>query len=350
VLLDLFLEKATENNILNHRRTHLHRFHLLSSAAIFTLVILVLAVGCTSTPATVTNTVTSTPPPVTVTVTATPAANTAQLNQLKQIAGPPPASLDQYFPPASPAPVFLLQMFAMATPFEGIGVSLQENDMTNVKANFAAFQTEYGKASKMVPEWTAMFPQDAVTAMGTAITAGDPAKIGAAMGGLGAVCTNCHLLYQIKVEQKYHWKDFATIKVTNPVTKQSQAWVDYMTTMAGGFDGAAIDLQEGKTANAAKNFNDFVTEYKALATDGCKQCHTDPMTGKEIPRAYFVDPASMAMIDQLNKAFAATPPDTTTITNLSGAIGNNICLSCHLIHVPAQNAKDTWTTYSNILK
>jgi hypothetical protein len=327
----------------------LRKSYSLISIAIFALVTLVLAAGCTTTAAAVTSTVTSTPPPVTVTVTATPAANTSQLNQLKQIAGPPPASLDQYFPPQSPAPVFLLEMFAMSGPFEGIGVSLQENDMTNVKANFTAFQTEYAKASKMVPEWTALFPQDPVTAMGTAITAGDPAKIGAAMGGLGNVCSNCHLLNQVKVEQKYHWKNFDDIKVTNPVTKQSQAWVDYMT-MAGGFDGAAIDLQEGKLANAAKNFNDFVTEYKALATDGCKQCHTDPTTGKEIPRAYFVDPASMAMIDQLNKAFAANPPDAKTIGDLSGAIGNNICLSCHMIHVPAQNAKDTWTTYSNILK
>ena len=31
-----------------------------------------------------------------------------QVKQLKDIAGPPPASLDKYFPPASPAPTFLL--------------------------------------------------------------------------------------------------------------------------------------------------------------------------------------------------------------------------------------------------
>jgi outer membrane murein-binding lipoprotein Lpp len=37
-------------------------------------------------------------------------------DQLKILAGPPPASLDQYFPPAAPAPLYLIEMFNLAGP------------------------------------------------------------------------------------------------------------------------------------------------------------------------------------------------------------------------------------------
>ena len=105
------------------------------------------------------------------TLTAANQKLTADNQQLKIIAGPPSASLDQYFPPKAPSPVFLIEMFSLAGPFSGIGVDLQEQDMAGVKANFQAFKTQYAKMSKMVPEWTARFPQAPVDALGKAIEA-----------------------------------------------------------------------------------------------------------------------------------------------------------------------------------
>jgi hypothetical protein len=338
------------------------KFPLIPGLMIVTIVLAIVAVSCSSTttktstvtstppPATETSTVTSTPPPATITVSSIPDSVTSQLNQLKQIAGPPPTSLDQYFPPNAPAPVFLIEMFNLAGPFEGIGVNLQEQDMTNVKASFQAFQAEYNKVSKMVPEWTSLFPADPVTALGTAIDSGNPAQIGPAMGGVGKVCSDCHLVNQVKVEQKYSWKNFDSVTVTNPVTHQDQKWVDYMTTMAGGFDGATVDLQEGKLDAARADFQAFQTEYTALAQNGCKQCHSDPVTKQEIPRKYYVDADSMALIAQLGTALNANPPDAKAIGNLAGAVGNSICLNCHLVHLPAQTAKSQWDQFSNILK
>jgi len=317
-------------------------------AALGVVAVLVAMSACTATPAvTVTTTVTTTPAPVTV--TATPSAN-ADLAKLKELAGPPPSSLDQYFPPKAPAPLFLIEMFTLAGPFEGIAVDLQEGDMANVKANFQAFNAEYAKISKMVPEWTSQFPQAPVDALGTAINSGNPAQIGQAMGGVGNVCGSCHLVNQVKVQQQYHWKNFDDVKLTNPVTGQSQAFVDYMTTMAGGFDGATLDLKEGQLDNAHKNYQAFTTEFKTLGTDACKQCHVDPATNKEIPRQYFVDPASLALIDQMGQALSAPTPDAVAIGNLAGAIGNNICLDCHLVHLPAQVAKDSWSQNSALFK
>jgi cytochrome c556 len=337
------------NNIQEEHQMRLRQLWSVKTllATLGIAIVLVAMSACTSTPTTVTTTVTTTPPAVTV--TATPQAN-PNLDALKQLAGPPPSSLDQYFPPKAPAPLYLIEMFTLAGPFEGIGVDLQEGDMANVKLNYQAFVTEYAKISKMVLEWTSQFPQAPLDALGAAINSGNPAQIGQAMGGVGNVCSSCHLVNQVKVQQQYHWKNFDDVKVTDPISGKSLAWVDYMTAMGGAFEGSIVDLQEGQLDNARKNFQAFTTQYKALATDGCKQCHSDPVTGKEIPRQYYVDAASMALIDQMGQALSATPPDATAVGNLNGAIGNSLCLGCHLVHLPAQVAKDSWSQNSALFK
>jgi hypothetical protein len=35
---------------------------------------------------------------------------------------------------------------------------------------------------------------------------------------------------------------------------------------------------------------------------------------------------------------------------MAQGIANDICLKCHYVHFPAQNAKDLWSTYANLLK
>ena len=222
-------------------------------------------------------------------------------------------------------------MFGLAGPFEGIGVDLQEGDMAYLKPNFEAFKTQYDKVSKMVPEWESRFPNNPVNDLGKAIDAGNPAKIGQALGAVGKVCGDCHLVNQVKVQQRYHWRDFADIKIENPVTNQEQEFGDYMTTMAGGFEGAMVDLQEGQLNKAKDNFAAFTSEFETLAKDGCKQCHSDPVTKLEIERKYYVDAASMALIDGIGQALNASSPNATAIGNLAGAVGNSICLNCHLV-------------------
>jgi hypothetical protein len=267
---------------------------------------------------------------------------TADNLQLKILGGPPPASLDQYFPPKAPAPVYLIEMFTLAGPMESIGADLQKQDIAGAKTHFQAFKAQYDKVAKMVPEWTSRFPEAPITALGAAIDSGDPAKIGPAMGGIGQVCGDCHLVYQVKVQQKYHWIDFDNIKVNDPVSKTALSFGDYMVAMTGSFGGSL--------GGSTQAFQAFTAQYNALAADSCKQCHTDPVTGKEIPRKYFVDADSMALIDQLGKAVSANPPDAAAIGNLSGAIGNEICLKCHLVHLQAQNAKDIWAKFGDLYK
>lgn len=173
------------------------------------------------------------------------AALQKQNQALKDIAGPLPASLDNLFPPKAPAPVYLLEMFALSGPFEGIIVDLQEQDMPGVQANYQAFKAQYQKMSGMVPEWKDRFPLAPVDALGQALASGDPAKVGPALGQVGQVCGSCHLLFQTKAHQKYHWPDFETVRVTDPVTNESVPWVEYMMRMGGAYSGIGNDLQQG---------------------------------------------------------------------------------------------------------
>jgi cytochrome c556 len=221
--------------------------------------------------------------------------------------------------------------------------------MANAKASFQAFQKQYVKMSKMVPEWASRFPQAPVTALGKAVDGGNPAKIGPAMGGVGQVCASCHLLYQVKAQQKYHWRNFDDIKVTDPVSGQPLPLPDFMRAMSSGWEGALVDLQQGQADRSQKNWQNFRSQFSAMAAEACRQCHVD-RAGNEIPRRYYVDADSTAMLDQMGNALSASQPDPAAIGELAGAIGNGICMNCHLVHFPAQNAKDMWETYAKVLK
>lgn len=274
---------------------------------------------------------------------------TQQNQKLRELVGPPPASLDKLFPPQAKAPVLLMEMFALSAPMEGIMVDLQEGDVEGAKANYQAFKAQYQKVSQLVPEWKDHFPAEPVEALGQALASGDPAKVGPAMGRVGQVCGTCHLIYQTKVHQKYHWGDFDEVKVTDPLSKKTLKFGDFMQAMGGAFSGIGNDLKQGQVENARRNYQAFKARFTALAQNACKQCHKDP-TGKEIPRKYFVDESIKGLIDQLGKAISATPPDAKAVEQLSGAIGNESCMKCHLVHFPAAQAHERWESLDKLLK
>ena len=262
--------------------------------------------------------------------------------QLKDIAGPLPASLDNYFPPKAPAPVWLLEMFALEGAAGGIMGDLQQGDMAGVKANYQAFKAQYEKMSKMVPEWTSLFPMAPVEDLGKAIDSGDPSKIGPAFGPVGAVCSNCHIPNVVKAHQKYHWPNFDDVKLTNPLSNQPLGWKDYMFQLSGTFGGIGNDLRQGQLENARKDFQAFSATFKSLP-QGCVACHNTP-------RTYFVDASVLALVDQLGKELSAATPDAKKVEELSGAIGNESCMKCHLVHMPAPNRKATWETFGTLFK
>ncbi len=255
---------------------------------------------------------------------------------LKEFAGPLPASLDEYFPPQAQGPVYLFEMFALEGPFGGIMGDLQQGDMEGVTANFQAFKEQYEKIADLVPEWTALFPMDPVNALGDALQSGDPSKVGPAMGEVGAVCGNCHLRNMVKVQQKYHWPDFHDIEIENPLSGETENFMDYMFAISGTFGAIANDLQQGQLDNARNDFQAFDILFDTLAEKGCSDtaCHGDS------PRTYFVDQSVLGMIGQLGQVLNADSPDPVAVAELSGGIGNESCIKCHMVHVPSALGKE----------
>lgn len=268
---------------------------------------------------------------------------TEQNQFLEEIAGPPPAFLDKFYPPNAPAPVYALEMMALVGAMEGMFVDLQEQDIPGVQANYQAFKAQYEKVAGMVPEWTDRFPMAPVEALGQALASGDPAKVGAAMGQLGQACESCHMPYQMKVQQKYHWPDFATAMITDPLTQQQMPWLDFkMARIGPPFMGIGNDLAQGQVDNARNNFQVFSASFAALR-QGCTNCHATP-------RTYYVDESIQALIDQLGEELTADSPNPAAVGGLMQRIGQESCGKCHLVHFPAAKAKRQWAWFEEIFK
>ncbi len=261
---------------------------------------------------------------------------------LREIAGPLPASLDNYFPPKASGSVYLAEMFTMVGQFKSIGIDLKDNDLAGANASFNAFKAQYLKMAIMVPEWKDKFPFGPIDTLGQALNSGDPAKAGPAITKAYQACSSCHLLNQMKAQQKYHWPDFETLDQTDPITKETISSHESMVRLAGAITGIGHELRKGKPENVRRNFQVFSTWFKVM-NNSCDACH-------DSPRAYYSDAKVQDMLKELEKAVAAEPQDAKTIGRLIGGIDNENWMKCHLVHMPPEFTKSLWKTYSDIFK
>ena len=261
---------------------------------------------------------------------------------LNELAAPPPASLDSLFPPIAKYPVYLEEMLKLDGPFAGIGIDLSENDFENVTKDFNSFKAQFTGISKLVPEWEKYFPLELVDSLGTALETKDHNKIMSAYGAVGKICHDCHASFMAKVQERYHWQDFTTIKVHDSLTNKDLNFSEFKLNLSSALTGIAVDLQQGQIENAQKQFQEFNSRFQTLKTI-CWNCH-------QTPRMYFVDETVQSMIDKLGSAINEPDIDTKQIADLSQGIGMESCFRCHLVHVPAALAKFNWDKWEKINK
>jgi len=253
---------------------------------------------------------------------------------LKEIIGPPPKSLDQFYPPQAPAPVFTLNMMQMEQAMDGTIADLMQGDKEGAVANWERFKQKYAEVSKMVPEWTDRFPTQPLAAAEEAVKAGAAGKFMAAFQPVLGACGSCHLTALNSVRYKYHWPDFEKVMVDDPISQKKVPFPDFMYTLGGLYTGIGNELAEGQLDNARRNYQGFKAAFNAMA-EACSQCH-------KTARKYFVDEAVRADIEALGKALEATPPDMKAFGGLMPKIGEESCGDCHLVHFPAAKAKEIW--------
>jgi len=242
-----------------------------------------------------------------------------------------PASLDSFYPPKTQQPVHLLRMFALGGLFSGIASDLVENDLQGARDVFEKFKTQYVEISKIVPEWKKEYPVKPVEELGAALKLGDRKKVMAAQEKVGAVCHNCHVKYMPMTQQKYHWGDFSTIKVKDPLSNEEVPFTRLKQYLDSNFAGIGLNIERGQKEKARKQVQGFNARFQALKTT-CGRCHTGEIK-------YYTDEGVQGMIDKLGQTLENPSADPKVAVELVQRIGMESCFKCHLVHVPAALGK-----------
>ena len=242
-----------------------------------------------------------------------------------------PSSLDSFYPPKAQQPVHLLRMFALGGLFSGIASDLVENDLQGARDVFEKFKTQYVEISKIVPEWKKEYPVKPVEELGAALKLRDRKKVMAAQEKVGAACHNCHVKYMPMTQQKYHWGDFSTIKVKDPLSNEEVPFTRLKQYLDSNFAGIGLNIERGQKEKARKQVQGFSARFQALKTT-CGRCHTGEIK-------YYTDEGVQGMIDKLGQTLENPSADPKVTVELVQRIGMESCFKCHLVHVPAALGK-----------
>lgn len=243
-----------------------------------------------------------------------------------------PASLDQYYPPKSPEPVWFLSMLGMAQPLTASIADALENDFENSQKDFEALRKAYIKISTMVPEWTERFPIGPLDQFGEAIASKDIGRIMAQADSLDVVCHSCHVQNMVLAQQKYRWPNFMDIGLTDPVTDQDVNWKILMRMMETAYTGIGADLAQGQPEQARAQFEAFYARFNAVSV-ACMSCH-------DSGRNYYVSTDVTDMIDQIGTELGQPNIDVEKVNGLLQGIGMESCVKCHMVHVPSAYGKE----------
>jgi hypothetical protein len=242
-----------------------------------------------------------------------------------------PASLDRYYPPAAPGPIYLASMLDLAAPLSGITADLFEGDLANAQANLEKFKELYIKISKMVPEWESYYPTEPIDRLTAAMKSQDPGQVMGAVDNLGKACNQCHYRYMVPVQHKYHWGDFSALTVADPLSKSDHPFVVFKHMMESDMTGIGMDLAQGQPENALDRLNGFEQRFGAMKKV-CDDCHDSE------PK-YYIDESITGMIEGIRSKLNEETIDPGAVGKLLQGIGQESCFKCHLVHIPATYAK-----------
>lgn len=261
-------------------------------------------------------------------VSTTPGLQTTEIHD----DGPPlPKSLDQFYPPVAEQPIYLLNMLGLDTTFSGIVADVMDNDLEGARNSFSDFRSHYVEVSKMIPEWKVYYPEEPVENLGAALSTGDRGKIMETFGKVGRICHECHLATMVQVQQKYHWGDFSVVSVIDPLTGEKTDYAHFKKFLSTNLAGISVNLKQGQTENARKQFFGFKERFQALK-ESCQHCHDGESR-------YYTDENVGDLMDRLGQTFQKENVDPEAVGSLIQGIGRESCSKCHLVHVPAAVAR-----------
>jgi len=247
----------------------------------------------------------------------------------------PLASLDPLYPPQTEIPVLNAKMLEMASSLAGVVVDMHERDFEQADYRFREFRERYAELARLVPEWEPDYAMEPVEALGKAVADRDVDGMHAALGSIDPVCVGAHVARTGAVQQRYYWKDWAGITVSDAVTASEMAFKPFKQQMWTSFAGIRVSLEEGQMPRVIENFQAFQARFLAFEA-ACVDCH-------DSERRYYVNEELKTAVSALGAALASDSPDPATVEELSREIGSESCQKCHLVHSPAALARVAWT-------
>jgi len=243
-----------------------------------------------------------------------------------------PKSLDKYYKGSEPEVVgneYLGEMFKLSGFLNGIIVNIQGGDFANAENSFNAFSVQYDNISKMVPRWKEYFYKGIVAEIGHDIKDHNVPETFKDIAELGEKsCDRCHRNNKGYVWANFYWRNFDTVNISTP--EGPLPWpMAKAKYLAIGFDGATINLAEGKRDQANASFDLFNKMFHNLKT-ACSNCH-------DTPRYYFVSNDVMSLVDKFGDKVKSG--NLTGAQVVQGQIGEQ-CMKCHIVHEPNQRIKE----------
>ncbi len=238
-----------------------------------------------------------------------------------------PPSLDQYY--KTQPPEYLIKKFGLGESLMGVIMNSQQGDLVNAKKSFIAFSKEYKDIADMVPEWRNYYDQKPVENLGTALDSGNVSAILGAAGGVAENCGRCHTENMPAVWNHYNWKNFNNVMISTP--EGQLPWpAAKMKYLVIGYDGIGVNIEKKDQTGAQQSFNLFRSMFNNMTT-ACSSCHATE-------RRYYVSQDIQAMISDMGANIASG--NLSRAEEIRQTIGMESCYRCHVLHMPAQFAKE----------
>jgi hypothetical protein len=241
-----------------------------------------------------------------------------------------PKALDAFYPPKAGYPAYLVEMVKLDTSFSGIVAELMDGDLQGARSSFEEFKAKYRELAGLVPEWRRAYPLAPVEKLGKTLGSGDRGKIMAAFADVGRLCHECHTATMVPVQQKYHWGDFSSLQVKDPLSNDMVEYARFKKFLSANLAGITVNLKQGQTDAAVRHFQGLRARYEGLK-ETCKQCHTGQSR-------HYVDGSVDGLLDKLGEVLDS-PNAPQAAGPLLQRFGAETCSKCHHVHVPAAVAK-----------
>lgn len=236
----------------------------------------------------------------------------------------PPASLAQWYKPASKRHVWLHNMFKLRRELQAIKTYSAAKDQPHTQKWTDLLVGHYRKIQDMVPEWEDELDLASAGKLTAAASAGDFAAVDKALKKLGHSCNSCHREYRAVAAALYRTPDYSKIQVTHTDTGKSSNFKDYMIHLQELVNGVVINMQDDNMLAASATAKQLEQDLEQLKPS-CNSCHKN-----EAAVEYYLGEATRASMEKLSSALHAG--DKKLAGRAIGETALNACAHCHGVH------------------